>query len=283
MRIFDTHCHLGLLYEDPVSQIRAIDEAKRGLALDKDKTKHANVIALANISTNLYDFASCYKNTKNIPNVFHTIGLSPSEVMNPGRDWEEKLDEWLSYENVIGVGEIGLDYHHKYGNKNDQIEFFLKQLDMAEKHELPVVLHNREAGEDMLDILKSKTPSKGGILHCFSENSDYAYKMIDLGIYISFAGNLTFHNATNLHTVAKNIPLENILIETDSPFLTPNSYRGQRNRPVFIVETLKFLAKLRNMPVEKLADILFNNSLKAYHLRLSDLVYYDTTEIDDEE
>lgn len=262
MRVFDTHCHLGLLYEDPVSQIRAIDEAKR-----------EGVIAIVNVNTNLFDFFSCYKNTKNAPNVFHTIGLSPSEVINPGKDWEEKLEEGLTYPNVIGVGEIGLDYYHKYGDRNAQIEFFLKQLDIAEKHNLPVVLHNREAGQDMLDILKSKTPSQGGVLHCFSENTDFAYRIIDLGLYISFAGNLTFRNARNLHQVAKEIPLEHILIETDSPFLTPNAFRGKRNKPVFILETLKFLAHLKNIEIETLCRILFENSLKAYKLRPSDITY----------
>lgn len=260
MKIFDTHCHLALLYQDSVSQIRAIDEAKR-----------EGVVALANITTNLYDFFPCYKNTKNVPNVFHTIGLSPSEVINPGKDWEEKLEEGLSYPNVVGVGEIGLDYFHKYGDRDAQIEFFIRQLEIADKHNVPVVIHNREAGQDMLDILRSKVPSSGGILHCFSEDAAFAYKIIDLGLYISFAGNLTYRNAKNLHAVAKEIPLEHLLIETDSPFLTPHSYRGKRNRPVFILETFKFLAELKGVPEEELAQILFENSLKAFKLRLSDL------------
>ncbi len=256
MRIFDTHCHLALLYEDPVSQIRAIDEAKR-----------EGVVAIANIATNLYDFFTCYKNTKNVPNVFHTVGLSPSEVINPIKDWEEKIEEALTYPNVIGVGEIGLDYFHKYGDRNSQIEFFIRQLEIADKFNKPVVLHNRQAGSDMLDILKSKVPSSGGVLHCFSEDTDFAFKIIDLGLYISFAGNLTFRNAKNLHDVARAVPIESILIETDSPFLTPHAYRGKRNKPVFILETFRYLAQLKGIPEEELATILFENSLKAYKIK----------------
>ena len=129
--------------------------------------------------------------------MFHTIGLSPSEVLNPMKNWEERIEDVLTWDNVIGVGQIGLDYFHRYGDKNSQVEFFIRQLEIAEKANKPVVLHNREAGNDMLDILMSKTPSSGGILHCFSEDINYAYKIIDLGLYISFAGNLTFRNARN--------------------------------------------------------------------------------------
>ncbi|MCG8570055.1 MAG: TatD family hydrolase [Spirochaetes bacterium] len=260
MKLFDTHCHLALLYEDPVSQIRAIDEAKR-----------EGVVAIANITTNLIDFFSSYKNTKNVPNIFHTIGLSPSEVVNPGKDWEEQLEEGVKYPNVVGIGEIGLDYYHKYGDRNSQIEFFLKQLEFADTYNLPVIIHNRQAGDDMRSILRSKLPQAGGIMHCFSENTAFAMDMIELGMFISFAGNLTYRNAKNLHEVAKSLPIENVIIETDSPFLTPHIYRGKRNRPAFLTETAKFLAELKGMEMEELSQILFDNSLRAFHLKPEDI------------
>lgn len=257
MKLFDTHCHLALLYQDPVEQVRVVDEARRN-----------SVAGIANIATNLADFFSCYKNTKNIANVFHTIGLSPSEVTNPGKDWESQLEEGLSYPKVVGIGEIGLDYFHRYGDRNAQIEFFIRQIEIASYHNLPVVIHNRQAGEDTKSILKSKLSSAGGILHCFSEDTKYALEMIDLGLYISFAGNLTYRNAKNLHDVAKSIPLERILIETDSPFLTPHTYRGKRNQPAYLVETAKFLAELRGISVEDLSNQLLANSLKVFKVTL---------------
>ena len=257
MRLFDSHCHLALLYQDEIEQIRVIDEAKRN-----------NVIGMANVSTNLPDFFLSYKNTKNIPNIFHTIGLSPSEVNNPGKDWEAKLEEGLGYPNVVGVGEIGLDYYHKYGDRNAQIEFFIKQLEIASNRNLPVIIHNRQAGEDTKNILKSKMSAAGGILHCFSEDTEFAKEMIDLGLYISFAGNLTYRNAKNLHDVARSLPIEYILIETDSPFLTPHTYRGKRNQPSYLIETAKFLAELRGIDIEELSEILLQNSMNALKISL---------------
>lgn len=255
MKLFDTHCHLALLYQDPIEQIRVVDEAKR-----------VGVAGLANISTNLIDFYDSYNNTKNVLNVYHTVGLSPSEVNNPGKDWDLKLEECLSQPNVVGVGEIGLDYYHKYGDRNAQIELFIRQLEMASYHSLPVVIHNREAGEDMKNILRSKITS-GGIMHCFSEDAGFAKEMIDLGLYISFAGNLTYRNAKNLHEIAKEIPLDHLLIETDSPFLTPHGYRGKRNQPAYLVETAKFLADLKDMDIEELSKILLENSLKVFNIK----------------
>lgn len=255
MRLFDTHCHIALLYQDPIEQIRVIDDAKR-----------AGVVCLANISTNLMDFNSSYKNTKNILNVYHTVGLSPSEVNNPGKDWELQLEEALSQPKVVAVGEIGLDYYHKYGDRNAQIEFFIRQLEIASNFGLPVVIHNRQAGDDMKEILKTKV-THGGIMHCYSEDIDFAKQMIDLGLYISFAGNLTYRNAKNLHAVAKEIPLDYLLIETDSPFLTPHGFRGKRNQPAYLVDTLNFLAELRGMDKEELAEKLFQNSLKVFNIK----------------
>jgi TatD DNase family protein len=226
-------------------------------------------MGLANVSTNLQDFFESYQNIKNIPNIYHTIGLSPSEVNNPEVEWESKLEEGLSYKNVVGVGEIGLDYYHKYGDRNAQIELFIRQIEIASNHNMPVIIHNRQAGEDMRNILRSKITS-GGIMHCFSEDTEFAKQMIDIGLYISFAGNLTYRNAKNLHKVAKDLPIENILIETDSPFLTPHGFRGKRNQPAYLVETAKFLADLKEMDIEEMSEILFQNSLKAFNI--TDLV-----------
>ena len=254
MKLFDTHCHIALLYQDQIDQIRVIDEAKR-----------SGVVGLANISTILIDFIESYKNTKNILNVYHTAGLSPSEVLNPGKDWESKLEECLSNPKVVGVGEIGLDYFHKYGDRSAQIELFVRQLEIASHFNLPVVIHNREAGDDMKSILKSKVTA-GGIMHCFSEDYEFAKEMLDLGLFISFAGNLTYRNAKNLHVIAKKLPLENLLIETDSPFLTPHGFRGKRNQPAYLVDTLEFLAEIKEIPVEEAAPVLFENSLKVFKI-----------------
>ena len=255
MKICDTHCHIGLLYQNSVEQIRVIDDAKR-----------VGVEVIISVNTNLNDFYSSYQNIKNIPNIYHTIGLCPEEVDKPIKDWEISMKEGLGYDKVVAVGEIGLDYFHKYGDRNKQIEFFLKQLAIASDFNKPVVIHNRMAREDMESILKSKLPSAGGIMHCFSEDYEFAVKMIDLGMFISFAGNLTYKNAKNLHDVAKKIPVEYLVVETDSPFLPPASQRGKRNHPANIVETVKYLADLRGVNADELSEIMFENSMRAFKI-----------------
>ena len=142
------------------------------------------------------------------------------------------------------------------------------QLELAARLDKPVVIHNREAGTDILDILSQKIPPKGAVLHCYSENWEYAQKALELPVYISFAGNVTYRNARNLHETARNMPLDRMLIESESPFMVPAAYRGQRNRPSYLPETAKFLAELRGMEEEELAAQLFENSCRFFGLDL---------------
>ena len=253
MRYFDTHAHIGLINEDPIEQLIIVQEARQ-----------ENVEGIISISNNLWDFYQIYDNLKTEAHVFHSIGVSPSEVANPGKDWENKIIEGTSMDRVVSVGEIGLDYYHKFGDRDSQIELFITQLEIAQKLDLPVIIHNREAGNDILDILREELPPKGGILHCYSEDHEYAKRALELNLYISFAGNVTYRNARNLHETAKTMPLERMLIETESPFMVPSAHRGKRNRPSYINETARFIAELRGIPVEELSEILFENSLRFF-------------------
>ncbi len=255
MRFFDTHAHIGLINEDPIEQLLIVKEAKQD-----------NVDVIVSISNNLRDFFQIYDNLKTATHVYHSIGVSPSEVMHPGKDWETQIEEGSKLERVIAIGEIGLDYYRKYGDRDSQIELFIRQLELAEKLDLPVVIHNREAGQDVLDILRDKLPSRGGVLHCYSEDYEYAKKALELNLYISFAGNVTYRNARNLHDTAKNIPIDRMVIESEAPFMVPSVYRGKRNKPSYIVETAKFIAKLRDMDLEELTEILFQNGAKLFGL-----------------
>ena len=250
MQLFDSHAHIGLINEDPIEQLLIVQEAKQ-----------ADVKHVMSICNSLYDFFQVYDNLKTASHVYHAVGVSPSEVTNPGKEWMQKIEEGASYDRVVALGEIGLDYYRKFGNKDSQIELFIRQLEMAEQLGLPVIIHNREAGGDVLDILKDKLPSKGGILHCYSEDWAYAQEALELNLYISFAGNVTYRNARNLHETAKNMPLDRMLIETESPFMVPAKYRGKRNRPSFLEATVHSIAELREEPVEEVADQIYRNSL----------------------
>ena len=249
MQYFDTHAHIGLVCEDPIEQLMVIQEARQ-----------ASVTRLVSLCNSLFDFVNVYENLKSASNVFHAVGVSPSEVQNPGRDWLQTIERSAGLPRVVAIGEIGLDYYRKFGDKKSQIELFITQLDLASKLNLPVIIHNRDAGKDVLDILKDRLPPKGGLLHCYSENAEYAIKALDLNLYFSFAGNLTYRNAKNLHETVPVLPLDRILIESESPFMVPADHRGKRNMPKYLPITARFLAEMLEMDIEELAKILWDNS-----------------------
>jgi len=255
MRYFDTHAHIGLITEDPIDQLIIVQEARQ------EGVQH-----LVTVSNNLVDFAQLYENLKTEKQIYHSIGISPSSVVQPGDDWDSRIEDGTRLERVVAIGEIGLDYYRKFGDRDSQVELFIRQLELAEKLNLPVIIHNRDAGSDVLEILRERLPRKGGILHCYSEDYEYAKKALDLNLWISFAGNVTYRNARNLQDTAKKIPAERMLIESEAPFMVPAVHRGKRNKPSYINETASFIAQLREVPVEDLTETLYANSLRIFGL-----------------
>jgi len=255
MQYFDTHAHIGLICEDPIEQLIVIQEARQ-----------ASVSRLVSICNSLIDFVKIYDNLKSAANVYHAVGVSPSEVQSPGRNWIQTIEQSVQLPRVVAIGEIGLDYYRKFGDKKSQIELFITQLDLAEKLGLPVIIHNRDAGKDVLDILKDRLPSQGGVLHCYSENAEYARKALDLNLYFSFAGNLTYRNAKNLHETIEVLPIDRILIESESPFMVPADYRGKRNMPKYLPITARFLAEMLDMEDEELGTVLWDNANRFFRL-----------------
>ena len=256
MKFFDTHAHIGLIYDDPIEQLRVIQQAKQ-----------AGVQRIVSINNSLMDFQKVYQNLKSISGIYHAVGVAPSEVTNPGSDWISKIEKNLSLPNVVAVGETGLDYYKQFGDKRSQIELFITQLEIAQKFNLPVIIHNRDAGKDLYEILSERLPDKGAILHCYSEDEEFAKKCLDKNIWFSFAGNLTYRNARNLHNTVLNIPVERILIETESPFMIPSEFREKkRTMPAYLPATAKFLAEMLDMDLESLSDQLWKNSCKAFGL-----------------
>jgi TatD DNase family protein len=258
MQYFDTHAHVGLIDDDPIRQLLITQEARL-----------AGVTRIVSICNSLHDFVKVYNNLKSASNVYHAVGVSPSEVCNPGKNWEAIIRQSATLPRVIAIGEIGLDYYHKFGDKKVQVELFLKQLDLARRLDLPVIIHNRDAGRDVLEILRDHLPPAGGVLHCYSEGSDYAKKALKLNLFISFAGNLTYRNARNLHEAVQTVPLDRMLIESESPFMVPTTYRGYRNVPKYLPETCRFLSKLLHKKEEDVADTLWKNSCAFFRLPLT--------------
>ena len=251
MQFFDTHAHIGLIHDDPLEQLRVITQAKQ-----------AGVTRILSINNSLHDFATVYANLKAISGIYHAVGVAPSEVTTPGDQWIEKLEQNLTLPNVVAVGETGLDYYKQFGDKRSQIELFITQLEIAQKHNLPVVIHNRNAGKDIYDILSERIPDAGAIFHCYSENAD-----AQLNVWFSFAGNVTYRNARNLHETVMMLPLDRILIETESPFMIPAEYsEKKRTMPAYLPSTARFLAELLDMDVETLSSQLWKNSATVFRL-----------------
>lgn len=258
MQFFDTHAHIGLIYDNPIEQLRVIQKAKQ-----------AGVTRIISINNSLHDFKKEYPILKSQKGIYHAVGVGPSEVTNPGPDWIKTIEDSVKLPNVVAIGETGLDYFKQYGDKRQQIELFIQQLELAQKHSLPVIIHNRNAGQDIFEILKDRLPEKGAIFHCYSEDAAYAKQCLDanMNVYFSFAGNLTYRNARNLHETVMNIPLDRVLIETESPFMIPAEYRDKkRTMPEYLPSTAKFLADMLESDVEKIAAQLWTNSCKVFGL-----------------
>jgi TatD DNase family protein len=255
MQYFDTHAHIGLIYADPIEQLIVTQEART-----------AGVVRLVSICNSLHDFAIVYENLKSASNVYHAVGVSPAEVNNPGVNWRQTIEASVKLPKVIAMGEMGLDYFHKFGEKKNQIELFIEQLDMAARLKFPVIIHNRDAGADVLDILKTRLPPKGAVLHCYSEGAEYAKKARNLNVYFSFAGNLTYRNARNLHETLPHVPLDRVLVESESPFMVPAIHRGKRNMPKYLPITVDCMAQMLDIDVEEMAKILWENSNRFFGL-----------------
>ncbi len=245
------------MHDDPIEQLFAVKEAKL-----------AGVDTIISINGNISSFEIVYNNLKNADNVYHAIGVSPSDVLNPGDDWRENIMKVIQLERVVAIGETGLDYYRKFGNKDAQVELFIQQLELAEKCKLPVIIHNRNAGKDVLEILREKMPSRGAVLHCYSEDWEYAQQALKLPLYISFAGNITYKNknARTLLDTAQQIPLERMLIESESPFMSPEPLRDQRNRPVNLPKIVSFIAELREQSVEEIAEATYQNAATLFQI-----------------
>ncbi|MBN2617388.1 MAG: YchF/TatD family DNA exonuclease [Spirochaetales bacterium] len=257
MKHFDSHVHIGLINEDPMEQLLVIQ-----------KSKQKKITKMLSICNNLVDFDNVYNNLISESSVYHAVGVSPSEVTHPGKDWEKKIEERAALRNVVAIGETGLDYYRKFGDKKSQIDLFIKQLEIAEHLDLPVVIHNRDAADDILDILNDKLPSRGGVLHCYSEDWKFADTVLSRhnNLYISFAGNVTYRNARTLQETAYNMPIERMVVETESPFMVSSAFKGKRNMPFYLPATVEFLAELRNIDLEEFSDIIYKNTLELFNI-----------------
>lgn len=249
--LIDTHCHIYEEYYDNIPElIKELEEENIILLVNGvDPKSNKEVIEL----------------TRTYSNVYGTLGFHPSEVDNITNDDFIELEEQLRLNKILGIGEIGLDYYWRDDNKEKQIEILKNQLEIAEKNNYPVIIHNRESTEDILDILKDYKLK--GIIHAYTKSFDLAKEFIKLGYKLGIGGVLTFKN-TNLKEVVKELDIKDIVLETDSPYLTPEPKRGKQNKPKYLKYIAKELSKIKEIPYEKLKEILVENTLEIFDLTL---------------
>jgi TatD DNase family protein len=249
----DSHCHLNLLKDEPEGLPAIIQQA-----LDAD-IEHMLCIAIDRESCDeVLAIAHQY------PQITASIGVHPN-VPVEGNMTAEELSAHASDDKVIAVGETGLDYFRSEGDLEWQRERFRTHIDVAKALKKPLIIHTREARNDTMDILEQHDAEQaGGIIHCFTENWETAKRALDIGFYISLSGIVTFKSATELQEVAKKLPLDRILIETDSPYLAPVPLRGKTNKPVNVRHVAAFLAELRGESEQLIAETTTANFYKLF-------------------
>jgi len=200
--------------------------------------------------------------------IYTTVGIHPHEAREVTEAHLDELARLAKHPKVIAWGEIGLDYFYDHSPRDVQERVFRDQMALAREARLPIIIHCRDAWDDCLKLLEEvwRPAGLGGILHCFTSTLEDAKRGLDLGFLISFAGNSTYPKTQNLRDVAKALPLENILIETDSPYLAPQAYRGKRNEPAYVVEVARTLASVRDLPAEEFAARTAGNFRRFFHL-----------------
>ena len=243
----DTHCHLT-------------DDYCSGENLDDviARARDNGVMRLICATSDANDILPAIKIAETYDNIFVTAGIHPEYS---GTDATTYLTPAvLNHPRVVGVGEIGLDYHERVDNRDAQIKLFESQLEIARKYNLPVAIHTRDADDDTAAILTDVR----GVMHCFTSGWELAKTMLDRGFYFSASGILTFKNASEIRETFAKIPINRIVIETDSPFCAPVPYRGKTCEPFMVVETARVLAGIKNLQITELATILEQNTLNLY-------------------
>ncbi len=196
--------------------------------------------------------------------IYAAVGIHPHDVKEAPEDFAERLKCMTTFEKVVAIGEIGLDYYRDLSPRGLQQEMFQSQIELAMDLGLPIIVHDRDAHGDTMDILRGFSGQIEGVLHCFSGSWEMAEECIRLGFYISIAGPVTFGNAAKLKDVARKVPLDRLLVETDSPYLTPEPFRGKRNESTYVFYVAEKIAELRAMKVDELADKAAENTLRLF-------------------
>lgn len=251
--IFDTHSH----YNDEAFDVDR-EEVLRSLP-------NQNIFAVIDNGGNIESSQKAVELSKKYPYIYAAVGFHPEYLNNEKVDLNflvPQLENLINNEKVVAVGEIGLDYHFNSDNKDIQKKVFEEQIKVALEHNLPVIVHDREAHGDTLEILKKYKPN--GIVHCFSGSMEMATEILKIGMLLGIGGVVTFKNAKNIVEVVKNIPMSSIVLETDAPYLAPTPFRGKRCVSPYIEYTAQKVAEIKNISFKDVLEITKNNAIQLF-------------------
>lgn len=260
MFLIDSHCHI--IDDDALIQRAYKAGVKAMLSAGNDLDERDEQLVLCRKMQKLR------LEKKEYPYMWTSVGIHPDSA--PAKLEKIQINDIIDATQddfVVAIGECGLDYHYGAEYKNEQKEMFMRHVEAAGLTDLPLMIHQRDAEDDLLSILrksKEKYPELKGVIHCFTSTIDFAKAVLELGFYISASGIITFKNATDIADVFKTYPLNKILVETDTPYLAPIPHRGQINEPAFVVHTAKKLADIRNIELEKISEITSYNFYSLY-------------------
>ena len=259
MKFFDTHAHCD--------DKRFEEEYEGGTVGVITDCLNDNVSYIINIGTDIYNSRVSVELAEKFENVYASCGIHPSEVFYEDADKAiEVIEELLKHEKAVALGEIGLDYHYEDIPKELQFVYFEKQMQLAEKLGIPVIIHDRDAHGDCMEMIK-KFPSVKGVFHSFSGSAEMALELVKLGWYISFSGTVTFKNAKKPKEAAAVVPSDRLLIETDAPYLAPTPHRGQLNRSSYVQLTAQELADIRGVSLEEIEKLTTENAKRLFGIK----------------
>ncbi|MFU2078630.1 TatD family hydrolase [Avibacterium endocarditidis] len=259
MFIVDSHCHLDALdYENLHQNVADVVQ----------KANQRGVQHLLAVGVTLKRFEQMYDTLKPFSEISLACGVHPLDLDDEPFD-AERLLKLAQDDKVIAIGEMGLDYYYSVENKAQQQSVFAAQIGVANALNKPIIVHTRAAREDTIALLKENNAQKcGGVLHCFTENWEMAKQALDLGFYISISGIITFRNAEELREVVRQVPLDRLLVETDSPYLAPVPYRGKQNQPAYTREVCDYVATLKGLSSEEFAQITTQNFERLFKIQV---------------
>ena len=253
--LFDTHVHLNShLYTD--EEIPEIIE----------RANEAGVMKMAVIGFDIPSSAHAIRLAENFEGVYAVVGIHPSDAKTATEESWQELEIMLKHPKVVALGEIGFDYYHDTTFNDIQRTVFERQLEIAQKLDMPIVVHMRDSVDDVYETLKDKASGLTGVVHCYSGDVKMMEKFLALGFYIGLDGPVTFKNAHSVHEVAKAVPLERLVIETDGPYLTPAPFRGKRNEPAYVSYVAEKIAEIKGLTFEEVCRVTTDNALELYRL-----------------